>query len=151
MEFIDEHPVISHRIRFADRSDIDDADAVHVRDGAVILWIVEAVCQPPSYSKDGDGRCRFNVQKVKRAGVITGDARDAAFAWLDNPQQGRLVFEAPTYPEPVLEPEPEPVAHQEATVLHPFDGAGSEIVGSIYGPTHRGETQHLLRETWGEP
>lgn len=101
-ELIDGNPVVSHIVRFKDRVTINEVDAEAVRDGAVIVWIVRTVCQPPSYhpiKKDSDERYRFNIQDVKAAAVLHGELRDGALAYLDDPTQtqGRFVFEAPLY------------------------------------------------------
>lgn len=101
-EHIDGHPVTSHVVRFKDRATITDRDAQAVRDGAVVVWIVRTVCQPPSYhpvKKDSDERYRFNIQDVKAAAVLHDELRDGALAYLDDPTQtqGRLVFDAPVY------------------------------------------------------
>jgi hypothetical protein len=101
-EFIDGNPVLSHVVRFKDRTEITDTDANTVKDGEVILWIVRTRCQPPSYhpiEKDGDERYRYNIQEVQAAAVLHGDLRDGAIAYLDDPtqRQGRFVFTAPTH------------------------------------------------------
>jgi hypothetical protein len=157
--------VTDHRVRFADRTDITDTDAEHVHDGDVVIWIVQAECQPPSYhhsAPESDDRYRFNVQKVQRAVVLTGELRDGAIHYLDHPdqRQGYLAFEAHSFgpnglhdplDEPQPEPEPEPVmvpAYEHDDYL-PLDD-DVQVIGSIYGPGHRGETQSMLREAWGE-
>lgn len=101
-EAVDGNPVVSHLVRFKDRVTITDEDATAVRDGAVVVWVVRTVCQPPSYhptAKGTDDRYRFNIQSVKAAAVLHGDLRDGALAYLDDPTQaqGRFVFDAPTY------------------------------------------------------
>jgi hypothetical protein len=101
-ELIDGNPVVSHVVRFKDRTTITESDAEGVRDGAVIVWIVRTVCEPPSYhptKKDSDDRYRFNIQDVKAAAVLHGELREGALAYLDDPTQtqGRLVFDAPVY------------------------------------------------------
>lgn len=101
-ELIDGNPVVSHIVRFKDRVTITDTDAEAVRDGAVVVWIVRTVCQPPSYhpiKKDSDERYRFNIQDVKSAAVLHDELREGALAYLDDPTQaqGRLVFDAPIY------------------------------------------------------
>lgn len=103
-ESIDGNPVVSHLVRFKDRVTITDEDAQHVRDGAVIIWILRTRCQPPSYhpvEKDSDDRYRFNIQSVQAAAVLHGELREGAIAYLDDPTQGqgRLRFVAPTYPD----------------------------------------------------
>ncbi len=168
-ELIDGNPVVSHVVRFKDRTTISETDAQEVRDGAVIVWIVRARCEPPSYHpvrKDSDDRYRFNVQTVQAAAVLHGELRDDALAYLDDPTQaqGRLRFDAPTYPErepaeitsdlaffetaePLLgpkispdalagpDPEPEPAGDTVRIPL--YEGGGSE--------THR-----LMAETWDD-
>ena len=102
LELIDGNPVVSHVVRFKDRTEISDEDAQAVRDGAVIVWVVRTRCQPPSYhpvAKDSDDRYRFNIQQVQAAAVLHGDLREGALAYLDDPIQGRFVFDAPTYPD----------------------------------------------------
>lgn len=101
-ELVDGKPVVSHVVRFKDRVTITDTDAEAVRDGAVVVWIVRTVCQPPSYhptKKDSDDRYRFNIQNVKAAAVLHDELREGALAYLDDPSQtqGRLVFDAPLY------------------------------------------------------
>jgi hypothetical protein len=102
MELIDGNPVVSHVVRFKDRTEISDRDADAVKDGAVVVWIVRTRCQPPSYHstrKDSDDRYRFNVQTVEAAAVLHGELRDGALAYLDDPTQtqGRFVFDHPTH------------------------------------------------------
>jgi hypothetical protein len=101
-ELIDGNPVVSHVVRFKDRTPITERDAGAVRDGAVVVWIVRTVCEPPSYhpvAKDSDERYRFNIQDVKAAAVLHGELREGALAYLDDPTQtqGRFVFDAPLY------------------------------------------------------
>jgi hypothetical protein len=101
-ELIDGNPVVSHVVRFKDRTTITERDAQAVRDGAVVVWIVRTVCEPPSYhpvAKDSDDRYRFNIQDVKSAAVLHGELREGALAYLDDPTQtqGRFVFDAPLY------------------------------------------------------
>ena len=102
LELIDGNPVVSHVVRFKDRTTINEHDADAVRDGAVVVWIVRTVCQPPSYhpvKRDSDERYRFNIQNVQAAAVLHGELRDGALAYLDDPTmtQGRFVFDAPLY------------------------------------------------------
>jgi hypothetical protein len=102
LELIDGNPVVSHVVRFKDRTTITDTDADAVRDGAVIVWIVRTRCQPPSYhpvAKDSDDRYRFNIQTVEAAAVLHDELRDGAIAYLDDPtqNQGRLIFGHPTH------------------------------------------------------
>jgi len=102
LELIDGNPVVSHVVRFKDRTTITEHDAQAVRDGAVVVWIVRTLCQPPSYhpvAKDTDDRYRFNIQDVQAAAVLHGELRDGALAYLDDPTmtQGRFVFDAPVY------------------------------------------------------
>jgi hypothetical protein len=175
MEFIDNHPVVAHRVRFTDRTEITDQDAHLVRDGSTVVWIVQASCQPPSYhptGKDSEDRYRFNIQKVHRAAVLTGVVREQAMAYLADPsqRQGYFGFEAPRYSgDEDVEPEPyDADVHMpqgdlplfELGELYPADKAepvgfldhedSVEVVGSIYRPGHESPTQKLLRETWGE-
>lgn len=102
IELIDGNPVVSHVVRFKDRTTISERDAQAVKDGAVVVWIVRTVCEPPSYhpmTKDSDERYRFNIQDVKAAAVLHGELREGALAYLDDPTQtqGRFVFDAPVY------------------------------------------------------
>lgn len=161
MEFIDDHPVTSHRVRFRDRVEIGEADAEHVRDGAVVVWLVKARCQPPSYhptKRDGEERFRFNIQKVEEAVVLHGVLGESALAYLADPSetQGYLGFEAPRYPELPRAPEPtyEPIEFAEAPEprgdREEFGWDDSHVVGSVYGRGHEGRTQQLLKEAWGE-
>lgn len=159
-EMIDGNPIVSHVVRFKDRTTITDTDADTVRDGAVVVWIVRTVCQPPSYhalKKDSDERYRFNIQNVKAAAVLHGELRDGALAYLEDPTQtqGRLVFDAPVY-----NGEPEPVAVTDPTILRetglgwldtaiaslPVDPEDDRV--SVYG-TEGSDTQRLLQR-WDE-
>lgn len=166
MEFIDNHPVVAHQVRFADRTEIIDQDAEHVRDGVTVVWIVQSVCQPPSYhpvEKDSEDRYRFNVQKVQRAAVLTGVLREQAIAYLDDPdqRQGYFGFEAPRHeaenddePEVVMAPDDwltaEPQPWPADRPMFELDDPSREVVGSLYRPGHESPTQKLLRETWGD-
>lgn len=191
MEFIDDHPVTEHRVRFTERTDISERDAAHVRDGAVVVWIVQAECQPPSYhpvAKDSEDRYRFNVQRVQRATVLTGTLRESAIHYLDDPdqRQGYFAFEAHSFDEDGLrdplselvparmckiclayydtsgvcegghnvfdtdegnEEEELSVSYENAFAL---EGEIPAAPRSIYGPGHRGDTQALLKEQWGD-
>lgn len=170
MEYIDGHPVVQHRVRFTQRAEISEPDAEHVKDGATIVWVVQAVCQPPSYhpaAKSSEDRYRFNVQRVERAAVLVGDAAEQALAYLADPSQtqGYLRFtEAPRHPEggngvhhPAedklpftdlpLDDEDEPYTFDPSGPL--LDDGQVEVVGSIYRSGHESETQRLLRENWG--
>lgn len=104
MEFIDDHPVVAHRVRFTRRADIDESQAGHVRDGQSIVWLVRAECLPPSYhpiSRGSDDRYRFNVQRVESAIPLQGESLDSAAAYLDHQDldQGYLNFGRPRYPD----------------------------------------------------
>lgn len=166
MEYVDEHPVVDHQVRFIDRAPITDGEAEYVKDGQVVVWLVQARCQPPSYhpiKPESEERYRFNVQKVERVAVLTGDLRQSAVQYLNDPdqRQGYLAFEAPRFPDtptkndtPKVDQEPEaslddPAPYAWEYVQSSLDDAGVEVVGSVYrGP--ESETQRLLRETWGE-
>lgn len=164
MEFIDDHPVVSHSVRFTDRTEIAEADAPHVRDGAEMVWIVQAACQPPSYhpvTKGSEERYRYNLQRVERAVVLTGALRESAIAYLDDPEQrqGYLAFEAPRYSgedtektEPDWHGADDDEEHPAAVDLPLFDldDPSVEVVGTIYRPGHESPTQKLLREAWGQ-
>jgi hypothetical protein len=161
-------------VRFADRVDIDERDAQAVRDGEVLVWLVQAECQPPSYQRmkaDSEERCRFNGQKVLRATPLAGSLAESAIAYLDHPNQdqGWLAFSSPYYDGEIHDPTAElppgtcpiclgnltesgtcetghkPIANSED------DDQGTTVVGSIYGPEHRGDTQRLLDEAFGKP
>jgi hypothetical protein len=89
MEFIDSHPVTSHRIRFQGRTEISELDAAHVKDGNTMAWLVRAKCQPPQYYptvRDSEDRYRFNIQSVEMAMPLVGEARDAALIRLNRGQ-----------------------------------------------------------------
>lgn len=166
MEFIDNHPVVDHRVRFTDRVGITEHDAELVKDGQVVVWIVQSICLPPSYhpfARDSEDRYRFNIQRVERAAALSGPLRESALAYLDDPdqRQGYLAFEAPRHAAEELRPpedwlpssdEPEPYraeplfAHEESV---PVDIDGDVIRHPLYtGP--ESETHRLLRE-WGNP
>lgn len=118
MELIDGNPVVRHVVRFKDRTQISENDATHVRDGAVLVWLVKARCEPPSYhplEKDSDNRYRFNVQVVQAATVLAGKLRDGALAYLDDPtqDQGHLVFDHPIFPEDIYVLEDERAARRQ--------------------------------------
>lgn len=104
MEFIDQHPVVSYRVRFKDRAEITDEAAAAVKDGNVIHWLVRARCQPPSYhpvTKDAEERYRFNVQEVESVLPLQGSAADAAVAFMAHGEvQGYLNLGAARYPDP---------------------------------------------------
>jgi hypothetical protein len=151
MEFIDDHPVTSHRVRFKDRVEISETDAQHVRDGAVVVWIVKARCQPPSYhpaGRDSDNRYRFNLQQVETATVLTGDLREGALAYIDDPtqNQGRLRFKAPVFPELPEPVDEEHVYPTDDLPLAPERWDDDDTV-SIYAPS---PTQKLLAQMWGD-
>lgn len=159
MEHIDGHPVVAHRVRFTNRADITEDDALQVRDGETVIWVVQARCQPPSYhqaGKNSHDRYRYNAQTVERAAVLTGLPREAAIAFLDDPaqEQGYLSFVSPRHPdyehappEPEDEALPEPYP-TDSLPLFELGDDGPQVVASLYkgGET---ETQRLLRETWG--
>lgn len=162
MELIDGNPVVSHVVRFKDRTTISETDAEAVRDGAVIVWLVRTVCEPPSYHpvrKDSDDRYRFNIQDVKAAAVLHGELRDGALAYLDDPSQaqGRFVFTSPIYDG---DGSPEKLGDNGALVtdggmatvftsadLDALDVSDDDRV-SIYGPGGS-EAQRLLQQ-WDE-
>jgi hypothetical protein len=142
LEMIDGNPVVAHLVRFKDRATISEIDAEAVRDGAVIVWIVRTVCQPPSYhpmSKGSDERYRFNIQAVQAAAVVHGELRDGALAYLDDPTQtqGRLVFEHPTYSSEDEDPGPADIvtslAFMETGTVWP-PGPLPDLPDTAYGP-----------------
>lgn len=105
MEYIDDHPVVSYQIRFKNRADISEADAAHLKDGNLVVWLVRTVCEPPSYqttTKDSPDRRRFNVQAVEEAVPLEGELRSQAVAYLEHGgDQGFINFDVPQYPEDV--------------------------------------------------
>jgi hypothetical protein len=164
IELIDGNPVVSHVVRFKDRVEITDTDAEAVKDGAVVVWIVRTRCQPPSYhpvAKDSEDRYRFNIQEVEAAAVLHGTLRDGAIAYLDDPtmNQGRFVFDHPTYWEPgdaetvdICEfGKKDPVAtitladfeSADTAVIEQDDDGTVHVVGNVYGPTGS-EIQRLI-------
>jgi hypothetical protein len=87
MEFIDDHPVVAHRVRFRGRADITDDQANLVRDNNTMVWLVRARCLPPQYhpiSADGDERYRFNIQDIEGAIPLDG-AHPGPRLWITAP------------------------------------------------------------------
>jgi hypothetical protein len=151
-EFIDGNPIVSHVVRFKDRATISETDAEDVKDGAVVVWIVRTRCEPPSYhpvAKDSDDRYRFNIQKVEAAAVLRGPQRDGALAYLDDPtqNQGRFVFESPTFP-PNWGPTPVSVEALDAATQEPLPDPDTPERIPIY--QHPSPTQALIAEMWDE-
>jgi hypothetical protein len=104
MECIDDHPVVSHRVRFRGRADITETQAPLVRDGHTVIWLVRARCCPPQYhpvTADSDDRYRFNIQDVEVVVPLDGDTRNQALAYLDHhgTAQGYLSFDVPRHPD----------------------------------------------------
>lgn len=101
MEFIDDHPVVSHQVRFKNRTDITAEQAQLVKDDLVVVWLVRARCQPPSYhpvGRDTAERYRFNVQAVEGAAPLDGDMRTQALAYLEHgPDQAYVEFGNPRF------------------------------------------------------
>jgi hypothetical protein len=101
MEFIDDHPVVAHRVRFRNRVEINDSQADLVKDDMVVAWLVRARCEPPQYhpvTKDAEERYRFNIQAVDSAVPLAGVLRDQALAYLEHgDQQGYLDFNVPRF------------------------------------------------------
>ena len=150
MEFIDDLPVIAHRVGFNGRIEVEPEDYRHVRDSHTVIWLVEAVCGPPRYAasgRDSVDRVRFNPQRLVRARILSGAQQHDAVAFLDDPNQGRFVLsDGPVFPDDVT-PDPEmasqPVIEDDQTLI-----LANEVVGSIHRPDHRGETERLLREAF---
>ena len=101
MEFIDEHPVVAHRVRFRNRVDVSEAHADLVKDDMVVVWIMRTRCEPPQYhpvTKDAEERYRFNIQAVEAATPLAGVLRDQALAYLETgADQGYLDFNVPRF------------------------------------------------------
>lgn len=106
MEFIDDHPVVSHQVSFKNRAEITDQQAKQVKDDMVVAWLVRTRCQPPSYhpvGRDSGERYRFNVQKVEDAVPLDGDLRAQALAYLEHgPDQGYVDFGNPRFQQDEL-------------------------------------------------
>lgn len=119
MEFIDDHPVTSHRVRFQGRAEITEIDAGHVKDGNVMAWLVRTRCQPPQYhplARDADDRYRFNIQAVETAMPLTGSARDAALIRLNRGQP--QLWDIEDQPDATLE-DPDDL-HREVAALRDY-------------------------------
>jgi hypothetical protein len=105
MEFIDDHPVVSHRVRFQGRGEIDAHEAELARDGDTVVWLVKATCAPPSYhptGKDAEDRYRFNIQQVIDVKPLDGELRDQAIAYLDHGSEQAFLAATPNGFEPRL-------------------------------------------------
>lgn len=138
MEFIDDHPVVSHQIGFKNRTEISDREAQLVKDDMVVVWLVRSRCLPPSYhpvGRDGDERYRFNVQKVVDAAPLDGEVRAQAIAYLEHgPHQGFVDFGNPRVQPPELldvkEYAPDAAEQQLAELaryLHELDFLNTEL------------------------
>lgn len=113
MEFIDDHPVVAHRVRFRNRVDIAETHGELVKDDMTVLWLVRTRCEPPQYhpiTKDADERYRFNIQAVEDAIPLAGQIRDQGMAYLEHRGlQGYLDFNVPRFRQELLfEGEPAP-------------------------------------------
>lgn len=103
MELIDGNPVIYHRVRFTKRVEIDERYTDELRDGSIVMWLVRARCQPPSYHpvtrKDDDlDRYRLNVQDLEEAIPLTGALRESAIVHMEHGEdQSYLAFQNPSY------------------------------------------------------
>jgi hypothetical protein len=101
VEFIDEHPVVAHRVRFRNRVDVAEAHGDLVKDDMVVLWLVRTRCEPPQYhpvTKDAEERYRLNIQAVDDALPLAGQLRDQAVAYLEHGGlQGYLDFNVPRF------------------------------------------------------
>lgn len=130
MEYIDEHAVVSYRIRFRDRAEISEEHAATIRDGAIMAWLVRAECLPPSYhavTRDSEDRYRFNIQAVQDVLPLVGEQREAALVYLaSGGDQGYLAFDAPRLSEAGLyDPRQHRDAERELTaVRHALSARG---------------------------
>lgn len=151
MEFIDDHPVVSHRIRFKNRIDIDEDQARHVKDDRTIVWLVRARCLPPQYhpiTADSDERYRINVQAVTEALPLDGEALAQAVAYLDHGgTQGTFNLDVPVFPEP----DGQQVVPFRADIPLALEVGEVEVVGSIYPDGHRPASRALIEEAFGRP
>lgn len=113
MEFIDDHPVVAHRVRFRNRVDVAEAHGNLVKDDMVVMWLVRTRCEPPQYhpvTKDAEERYRFNIQAVEAAVPLAAQNRDEAIAYLEHGGlQGYLDLNVPRFrQEPLIEDESAP-------------------------------------------
>lgn len=101
MEFIDDHPVVSHRVRFRNRVEIADDQAGLVKDDMTVAWLVRTRCLPPQYhpvNGEDEERYRFNIQAVQHAVPLAGVMRDQALAYLEHGgHQGYVDFGVPRF------------------------------------------------------
>lgn len=101
MEFIDDHPVVAHRVRFRNRVEIKEDHSGLVRDDKVVVWLVRARCEPPQYhpvTRDAEERYRFNIQAVEEALPLAGVVRQEAIAYLQHGgDQGILDLSVPRF------------------------------------------------------
>jgi hypothetical protein len=108
VEFIDDHPVVAHRVRFRNRVDVAEAHSDLVKDDMVVVWLMRTRCEPPQYhpvTKDAEERYRFNIQNVQGAVPLEGQLRDQALAYIEHGNaQGYLDLEVPKHPEALFDP-----------------------------------------------
>lgn len=101
MEFIDDHPVVAHRVRFRNRVEIGEDRAGLVKDDMIVVWLLRSRCEPPQYhpvTKDAEDRYRFNIQAVEHAVPLDGAVRDQALAYLEHgPDQSYLDLGVPRF------------------------------------------------------
>jgi hypothetical protein len=101
VEFIDDHPVVAHRVRFRNRVEIGEDRAGLVKDDMIVVWLVRSRCEPPQYhpvTKDAEERYRFNIQAVEQAVPLDGAVRDQALVYLEHGiDQSYLDFGAPRF------------------------------------------------------
>lgn len=101
MEFIDDHPVVAHRVRFRNRVDVSEANSALVKDDMVVVWLMRTRCEPPQYhpvTRDAEERYRFNIQAVEDAVPLAGQLRDQGLAYIEHGGlQGYLDFNVPRF------------------------------------------------------
>jgi hypothetical protein len=158
VEFIDDHPVVAHRVRFANRIDITDNQSRLVKDDQVTVWLMRARCQPPQYhpiAPESDERYRFNVQRVVDAIPLEGEALTQAVAYLDHGgTQGTLNLNVPVHPDPpgLFDEIPaDEVVTEPALAEPPSLGLAGEVerVGSIYANGHRPKSRDIIDQAFG--
>lgn len=150
MEFIDEHPVVAHRVRFRNRVDVSEAHADLVKDDMVVVWIMRTRCEPPQYhpvTKDAEERYRFNIQAVEAATPLAGALRDQALAYLETgADQGYLDLNVPRFRQEEIfdadEYGPSAAQHQLNQLAEYLSGIGQfqegetplEMIRRLLGP-----------------
>jgi hypothetical protein len=132
VEFIDDHPVVTHRVRFRNRVDVAETHSGLVKDDMVVIWLVRTRCEPPQYhpvTKDSEERYRFNIQAVEDALPLAGVLRDQGIAYLEHGGlQGYLDLDVPRFrQEEIFDANdygPSPAEHQLAQLAEYLNDIG---------------------------